>query len=209
MTICGWFEAVHVLCASNYDVWSAYTRMWSVQLLISISERIKSHKATQNEFAFVLHFPAYMKICFDCLLLAHSMLTNFFLRCSSPILCVDFIFEISLFISLLPTEQKNCLREAKLKTCFLTYLLIPMSYAVFDHIFGIYAQSYVYMEVFGINMGFYGDLEIKSCFWSKSCFCSSRTAASFPDQTDPGFWFAAVESTPDWLESCFLFWSRF
>ena len=67
----------------------------------------ESHMATQNEFAFALHFPAYMKICFDCLLLAHRTLTNFFLRCSSPILCVDFIFEANLFISLLPTEQKT------------------------------------------------------------------------------------------------------
>ena len=32
----------------------------------------------------------------------------------------------------------------------------------------------------------------------------SRTAASVPDQTDPGFGFTMVESTPGYLESCFF-----
>ena len=57
-------------------------------------------------------------------------------------------------------------------------------------------KSYVRRGVFGIIINFYGKLGSNSCFWQKSCFCCSRTAASVAHQTDSGFGFAMVESTP-------------
>ena len=42
------------------------------------------------------------------------------------------------------------------------YLEIAESYHVSDHRFGIYAQSYVYREVFGVNVDFHGELGPKS-----------------------------------------------
>ena len=79
---------------------------------------------------------------------------------------------------------------------------IAESYHVSDHRFGIYEQSYVYRDVFRVNVDFYGDLGTKSWFWPRSCFCCLRTAASVPDETDPGFGFVIVESTPDCLIVC-------
>ena len=57
-----------------------------------------------------------------------------------------------------------------MKTCCESYLKITWSYGVFDSRFGIYVQSYVYREVFGITIYLYGELGTKFCFWQKSCF---------------------------------------
>ena len=42
------------------------------------------------------------------------------------------------------------------------YLEIADSYHLSDRRFGIYAQSYVYREVFGVNVDFRGELGTKS-----------------------------------------------
>ena len=70
---------------------------------------------------------------------------------------------------------------------------------------GIYAQSYVYLKIFMIIVDFQEKLGTESWFWSKSCFCSSRTAQSVPVSTDPRFEFAVVESTPSSLELKYFF----
>ena len=103
-------------------------------------------------------------------------------------------------------EQKTASRRQKWKPVFESYLMSAESNGAFDRRFGIYVKSYVSREFFVSLSFYYGELGSKSCFWQKSCFFCSQAAASVPDQTDPGFWFAIVESTPDWMESCF-FWS--
>ena len=123
-----------------------------------------------------------------------------------PFVCVEFISEVGLVMSPLPTDQKTASGRQKWTQGFDSCLTIAWSYGVFDSKFGIYVKSYVYRGVFGIFINFYGELGSKSCLWPKSCFCYSRTAASVPDQTDPGFWSAIVESTSDWSESCFFWW---
>ena len=50
----------------------------------------------------------------------------------------------------------------KSKPVFKGYLKIAGSYHVSDHRFGIYAQSCVYSEVFGVDVDFYGELRTKS-----------------------------------------------
>ena len=95
--------------------------------------------------------------------------------------------------------------DKKSKYVIKTYIEIEGSCHVSDYIFKINAKSYVYMEVFGVNVDFLGELGTKSWFWPKSCFGCSRTAASVPDQTDPGFEFTMVESTPGYLKSCFFY----
>ena len=119
-----------------------------------------------------------------------------FLLFPSPILCVDFIFEVTLVISLLPTEQKTASGGQKSKQVFSTYLKVAGAYAFSESRFGIYAKSCVYSDFFGMNDDFLWNLGPESCFWLKSCFCVSRTAKTVPDRTDPGVGFALVESTP-------------
>ena len=57
-----------------------------------------------------------------------------------------------------------------MKPVFDSNLKLADSYGVFDSRFGIYVKSYVCMDVFVINIDFYGELGTKSCFWQKSCF---------------------------------------
>ena len=116
------------------------------------------------------------------------------------------IYLWSQFVHISPSDEiKTVSGRQKLKPVFKSYLEIAESYHVSDHRFGIYAQSYVYMEGFGVNINFYGELGTKYWFWQKSCVCCSRTAASVPDQTDPGFGFTRVESTPNPLLGILFF----
>ena len=111
----------------------------------------------------------------------------------------------SQFVHISPSEgAKNCLREAKEKTVFESYLKIAGSYGVFDSRFGIYIKSYVYRDVFAIIIDFYGELGTKSCFWAKSCFCCSRTACNGSEKIKPAVGLEMFESTSHYLESCFF-----
>ena len=116
-------------------------------------------------------------------------------------ICGVFIFDVSLFISLLPTEQNTASGRQKLKPVFESYLKVAGSYGVFDSRFRIYVKSYVYRDVFGNIIDFYADLGTKSCFWSKSCFCCSRTACNGSEKTKPAVGLEMFESTPQYLES--------
>ena len=113
----------------------------------------------------------------------------------SPFIYADFIFELSLLISLLPTERKNFPWAQKWKPGIQVYLKIPVSYAFSDARFGIYAKSCVYSKVFGIIALFWRKVSTRSCFWAKSCFCCSRTAKTVPVTFDPGSENFRVEST--------------
>ena len=67
---------------------------------------------------------------------------------------------------------------------FYDYSKIASTYGVFDDIFGIYAQSYVYMDTFGVISCFSWMLSSGSCFRRKTGFCFSRTAESVLGKTD-------------------------
>ena len=111
-----------------------------------------------------------------------------------------------MFISPLPTEQKTASGRQKWKPVSESYLKIAGSYGVFDSRFGICVKSYVYRDVFAIIIDFYGELGSKSCFWSKSCFCCSRTACNVSEKTKPAFGLGMFESTPiTW--NPFFIWS--
>ena len=77
---------------------------------------------------------------------------------TSPFICVDFIFEVSLIISLVLLVQKNFLHEQISKTHFYNYLTIAGSYDVSDGRFGIYAKSYTYMHIFDEKYHFWCEL---------------------------------------------------
>ena len=86
---------------------------------------------------------------------------------TSPFMCVDFIFEVSLIISLLLLVQKNFLCEQISKTRFCNYLTIAGSYDVSDGRFGIYAKSYTYMRIFDEKYHFWCEPCWKVCFGQK------------------------------------------
>ena len=152
----------------------------------------------------MLHFPAYAWNVRKRLLLADATFKSYDQSFSRPIVCVDSISEISFYISLFPTEKNTVRGQQKYAHVFETYLAIAITYAFSESRFGIYAKSCIYTEIFGVMMCFWCEICSKAWFWSKSCFCCSRTVESVPDQTDPGFGFAMVESTPHYLESCFF-----
>ena len=60
-----------------------------------------------------------------------------------------------------------------MKIGFYDYFKIASTYGVFDDIFGIYAQSYVYMDTFGVISYFSWMLSSGSCFRRKTGFCFS------------------------------------
>ena len=102
---------------------------------------------------------------------------------------------------------KNCLQDAKMKTSFrkLSQDCVEL-WCFWSQIWNLREQLrlLLYRGDFGIIINFYKKLGSKSSFWSKSCFCCSRTASSVPDQTDPWFGFAMVESTSDYLEFLYI-----
>ena len=72
--------------------------------------------------------------------------------------------------------------------------------------FGIYGKSDVYSDLFDIKTPFRWKLQTQSCFWVKSGFCCSRTAANFPRTFEARFGKFRVESTLGKMESCFFFY---
>ena len=81
-----------------------------------------------------------------------------------------------------------------------------MSYGFSDSRFRIYAKSCLYSDHFDIKTPLWRKLQARSCFWAKSCFCCSRTAANFPRTFETRFGKFMVESTLGIMESCFCFW---
>ena len=63
----------------------------------------------------------------------------------------------------------------------------------------------IYSDIFGIKIRFWWKLHTKSCFWSKSCFCCSRTADCVSRTFDTRFGKFRVESTWGEMEFGFFY----
>ena len=83
---------------------------------------VLSTNLTENQGSLFLRF--WSKIQCEPLVCSTERLKYFVLLFSSPILCVDFIFDVTLVISLLPTEKKTASGKQKSKHVFSTYLKI-------------------------------------------------------------------------------------
>ena len=121
-----------------------------------------------------------------------------------PIVCVDFIFEVSSVIPPLPTEKKNFRWQQTWKSVFQEYLNIASTHEFSDCRFGIYAKSWVYMKFFTIMALFWWKLSADPVFAPKTGFCCSWTAKSGLRSTDHRFEKFRVESIYPQEESCFF-----
>ena len=83
---------------------------------------VLSTNLTENQGSLFLRF--WSKIQCEPLVYSTESLKYLFLLFPSPILCVDFIFEVTLVISLLPTEKKTTSGSQKSKHVFSTYFKI-------------------------------------------------------------------------------------
>ena len=85
-----------------------------------------------------------------------------------PIVCVDFIFEVSSVVPPLPTEKKNFRWQRTWKSVFQEYLNIASTHEFSDCRFGIYAKSWVYTKFFTIMALFWWKFSADPVFAPKN-----------------------------------------
>ena len=119
------------------------------------------------------------------------------------------IFDMAKFLKSVCSYQlsdgeKKLPVSTKVKIMFLSVTQYCDELYFSDCRFGIYAKSCIYSNMFGIKIRFWWKVYNQSCFWSKSCFCCSRTADSVSRTFDTRFGKFRVENTLGEMEFVFL-----
>ena len=187
-----------------------YSRCYATdcELILAQFEPMYEIEANPTKIHFSPLFQFWVKIQREPLVCRAKALKELIQPIPSPFICVDFISEVSLFISPLPTEQKTASGRQKWKPVFESYLKIAGSHGVFDSRFGIYVIRYVYMDVFVIIIDLYGELETNHVFGRNPFFAVCEQHATVRKKLRPQSGWKYSKVPPNFSESCFLSYVR-
>ena len=126
-------------------------------------------------------------------------------RFTGPILCGDFIFDVTLFIARVPSELKNFLAVQNSELVFWSYLTIAWRYHVFDSRFGILVKFCVYRMFYDMFSTFWWITRWKVAFRRKTGFSCRWAKKRTLDRTDPTIEKFMLKSTHHESVTCFFF----